>query len=220
MFMRSFLSVLALVAIASLASAGVRVVDGDTIEVDGTMVRVHGIDAPEYGQSCSRANGKKWPCGREATAAMAHLVEGKDLLCDEIVTDKYGRSIATCHANGQDIGRELVRTGNAWAFVRFSDAYVSDEAAAQRDQIGIWQGPAIPPWEYRSHAWVRAEDKLPADAPDGCVIKGNISQHGMIYHTPWSPWYSRTKISPHKGERWFCDEAEAVAAGWRAPYWW
>jgi hypothetical protein len=50
----------------------------------------------------------------------------------------------------------------------------------------------------------------------GCPIKGNINDEGEhIYHTPWSPWYSRTKINETKGERWFCDEAEAMAAGWR-----
>ncbi len=50
-----------------------------------------------------------------------------------------------------------------------------------------------------------------------CPIKGNISKTGeRIYHTPWSPWYSRTKINEATGERWFCDESEAAAAGWRA----
>ena len=48
-------------------------------------------------------------------------------------------------------------------------------------------------------------------------IKGNVARDGeRIYHTPWSPWYGRTKISEGKGERWFCDEGAAQAAGWRA----
>ena len=51
-----------------------------------------------------------------------------------------------------------------------------------------------------------------------CVIKGNINSRGeRIYHTPSSPWYSQTRISPLRGERWFCSEEEARAAGWRAP---
>jgi hypothetical protein len=57
-------------------------------------------------------------------------------------------------------------------------------------------------------------------APDpNCPIKGNINSKGeRIYHTPWgSRNYDRTKINTAKGERWFCNEAEAVAAGWRAP---
>ena len=51
-----------------------------------------------------------------------------------------------------------------------------------------------------------------------CLIKGNINRHGeRIYHVPGSRWYARTKISPGKGERWFCSEKEAIAAGWRPP---
>ena len=83
--------------------------------------------------------------------------------------------------------------------------------AAQAEKRGIWQGPAQPAWEFRTQKWSVASKR----APEGCPIKGNISDNGRIYHTPWSKWYARTKINTAKGERWFCDEAEAIAAGWR-----
>jgi endonuclease YncB( thermonuclease family) len=57
----------------------------------------------------------------------------------------------------------------------------------------------------------------PSAPPTGCLIKGNISQSGKIYHVPDSPSYDQTKIDESKGERWFCTETEARAAGWRAP---
>jgi hypothetical protein len=50
-----------------------------------------------------------------------------------------------------------------------------------------------------------------------CLIKGNISDSGRIYHVPGSAWYERTEINESRGERWFCTEAEAQAAGWRPP---
>ena len=53
--------------------------------------------------------------------------------------------------------------------------------------------------------------------PGRCLIKGNISQNGRIYHVPGSASYDVTKIDESAGERWFCSEAEALAAGWRAP---
>ena len=59
--------------------------------------------------------------------------------------------------------------------------------------------------------WAAAEQQ----APEGCAIKGNVTKHGSIYHMPWSPWYAQIKIEPDKGKRWFCTEAEALAAGWR-----
>jgi hypothetical protein len=70
------------------------------------------------------------------------------------------------------------------------------------------------PWDFRADRWERAAAASPRP---GCPIKGNIADdEEHIYHTPWSPWYSRTKIDEGKGERWFCDEAEAIEAGWRA----
>lgn len=51
-----------------------------------------------------------------------------------------------------------------------------------------------------------------------CLIKGNISSKGAkIYHLPGSSSYNSTKIDTKAGERWFCTEAEALAAGWHAP---
>ena len=106
----------------------------------------------------------------------------------------------------------MVRQGWAWAFVRYSTSYVPEEAAAKAEGLGIWQGEAMPAWEFRSRRWATAE---PA-APQGCAIKGNITKHGRIYHMPWSPWYAQIRMEAgDKGKRWFCTEAEAVAAGWR-----
>ena len=89
----------------------------------------------------------------------------------------------------------------------------AEEAEAREAGRGIWQTRSQPAWDYRADRWSRAA----AAAPNGCPIKGNINRKGTrIYHTPWSASYARTRIDVAKGERWFCDEAEAQAAGWRA----
>ncbi|MDA9019773.1 thermonuclease family protein [Flavimaricola sp.] len=191
-----------------------RVVDGDTIEVGDTIFRINGIDAPEYGQKCG-APSSLWPCGRYALTHMAELVEGHEVRCEGIEPDDYGRIVGTCYVGDLDIGSEIVRQGLAWAFVRYSTVYVEVENEARQLGRNIWSGPAQPAWEYRAARWEVEQQQ----APDGCPIKGNISENGMIYHPPWSPWYTRTKIDTASGERWFCSEAEAVAAGWRAPRW-
>jgi len=69
-----------------------------------------------------------------------------------------------------------------------------------------------PPWEYRKDRWERAKEQSPND----CPIKGNISNDEKIYHTPWSRNYCQTKINAENGKKWFCDEAVAIAAGWRS----
>ena len=201
---------LALMPVPAAAQATAVVIDGDTLEQDGVTYRIHGIDAPEYGQKCGKS-----PCGKLAVEAMAVLAEGKRLICEALEQDSYGRTIAKCLVDGVDVGAAMVRLGQAWAFTRFSEDYVPEETLARAEDIGIWQGDAEPPWEFRAKRWNAASE----EAPDGCPIKGNISQNGKIYHPPWSPWYSRTKINTAKGERWFCDEGEAVQAGWRAPKW-
>ena len=206
---------LALILVGPASAETVRVIDGDTIEIGQTTHRLHGIDAPEYGQRCETKGSRTWACGKDAVAALEDLVLGRDVVCDDRGIDDYGRFISVCEANGQDVNAAMVETGFAWAFTRFSDDYAPEEAKARMAGVGIWQAPTMTAWDYRAQRWQVAEQ----EAPEGCPIKGNISDGGRIYHTPWSPWYSRTKLSVEKGERWFCSEAEALNAGWRAPRW-
>lgn len=193
-----------------------RVIDGDTLEVGSTKVRLFGIDAPEYGQKCSKRKSGVWPCGKEATQFLVELIGDQQVTCVSKGIDNYDRQIGVCSVGDLEINASMVSSGMAWAFVKYSTAYVSLEKDARKTGLGVWQAETETPWKYRSHRWGVAIQK----APEGCPIKGNISKKGeKIYHTPWSPWYKRTKISINKGERWFCDEAEAVAAGWRSPMW-
>lgn len=201
------------ILIAAPASAGVRVVDGDTLEVDGVMVRLNGIDAPETWQTCGGPDGE-WRCGDVAADRLAELTAGREVTCAGDRNDGYGRLIATCRIGGEDIGAAMVRAGLAWAFVRYDDVYLPEERAARAEGRGVWSGPALPAWEVRAERWRAAEGA----APGQCPIKGNISRGGRIYHTPWSRHYDRTRIDTSRGERWFCTEAEALAAGWRAPF--
>ena len=155
------------------------------------------------------------------TAAIA--LEPSDLTLliqlEQLFADWHGGRLSNADGAGDLARREtamrLVAEGLAWAFVRYSDAYVSEEASARAASRGIWQARTEPPWEYREARWDRAAERSPRP---GCPIKGNISVPSgeRIYHTPWSANYERTVIDESKGERWFCDEAEAIAAGWRA----
>jgi len=194
-----------------------RVIDGDTIDISGTRIRLEGIDAPEAGQTCTSAQGQPWDCGTQATRLMLEMTRGRDVECRSHGLDRYGRLLATCFVAGHDINAAMVRFGLAWAFVRYSKAYVGEEAAARQAHAGIWQGPAQPAWEYRAARWTSAAAAIPAaqSAPQGCAIKGNVSRAGLVYHMPWSPWYDKVSMDTDKGKRWFCTEAEAQAAGWR-----
>jgi endonuclease YncB( thermonuclease family) len=187
------------------------VIDGDTISIGAARIRLEGIDAPESGQTCKRKWIGSWPCGAVATEALTRIVENRTVSCEPRGLDKYGRTLAVCFVDGRDINAQMVRQGHAWAFVRYSQSYVNEEALAKAESLGIWQGESQPAWDYRAQRWAAAEQK----APEGCAIKGNITKNGKIYHMPWSPWYAQIKIETDKGKRWFCTGAEALAAGWR-----
>jgi endonuclease YncB( thermonuclease family) len=196
-----------------------RVVAGDTLEVAGQRVRLYGIDAPESKQSCIR-EGQRWPSGKESTRYLASLVGSGEVTCAGRDKDQYGRIAAVCSVEGTNLNAAMVAAGLALAYTRYSCDYESIEREAKEKSAGIWAGQFVEPWEWRKGTRLEAETvRTPAPAPArDCKIKGNISSKGKrIYHVPGSRWYNRTKIDESKGERWFCSEEEAQAAGWRAP---
>jgi endonuclease YncB( thermonuclease family) len=207
---------LGLVASASCAelAGSARLIDGDTIEVGGQIVRLHGIDAPETGQTCTDAAGAEWLCGEEAGAALGRLIAGQSVTCEGDVRDAYGRLIAVCRTPQGELNRRMVLDGMAVPFTRFSDDYLAEGIDARKAGRGLHAGPFRLPEEFRAAAWQSGTPDCPAD----CPIKGNISDRGRIYHVPWSRHYGRTRIDAARGERCFCTEAEALGAGWRAPY--
>ena len=137
-------------------------------------------------------------------------MQGATLRCTPRDTDEYGRSVSVCKNGNTDINAEMVRAGLALAYRRYSNDYVDEETEAKSARRGLWAGEFTPPWDWRRESRAETTQK------SGCVIKGNINQSGeRIYHLPGSDAYDRTKIDPRSGERWFCSEAEARAAGWR-----
>lgn len=158
------------------ASAGTKVVDGDTLEINGRKVRLHGIDAPEAGQSCKKAGGGMWPCGKKAIEALKALTAVDYVTCDDRGADRYDRTIGVCSVDGKIINAMMVSEGLAWAFRKYSMDYVVLEDNARERRFGVWQAETETPWDYRSHKW----DVAKQQTPDGCPIKGNISKQGNI----------------------------------------
>jgi endonuclease YncB( thermonuclease family) len=193
----------------------VQVTDGDSLILGGTKMRLTGIDAPELQQTCGTANGKRWPCGQQAKAALQALVSSDPaMVCVGSSHDRYGRLLVTCHGEFGDLGHAMVSQGMAWAYRKYSLDHVGAEGDAQRRGIGIWQGDTQRPDAFRAAQTDTPAQTDPSDLQT-CRIKGNISGKDRIYHLPGQAFYAQTRISAARGERWFCSEAEARAAGWR-----
>ncbi|MDN5874858.1 MAG: thermonuclease family protein, partial [Sinobacteraceae bacterium] len=172
-----------------------RLVDGDTIEIAGQSVRLHGIDAPESSQHCLDVDGNLFSCGGLAADTLGRMIAGRKVVCTGDERDRYGRLIAVCRVGGVDLNARMVRLGLAVAYVKYSDDYLPHEVEAAEAHRGLWAGTFQPPAEYRAARRQARSVAPPATAPEGCRIKGNISGNGRIYHMPGSLWYGRTRIS-------------------------
>ncbi|WP_311274074.1 thermonuclease family protein [Methylobacterium sp. WCS2018Hpa-22] len=227
----AFVLAIAPAAAAEPVTGRASVIDGDTLDIGSTRIRLHGIDAPESAQLCRDKAGKPFRCGQAAALALADRIGTTPVSCLPRDTDKYGRTVAVCRKGVEDLNGWLVAQGYAVAYRRYSQDYVSAESTAKADKLGIWAGAFTTPGDWRKGERVMSMGFAAPGGPDGpipssqptatagaCAIKGNISRQGeKVFHVPGSRDYDRTRISVKDGERIFCTEDDARAAGWRAP---
>lgn len=126
-----------------------RAIDGDSLKVGATEVRLSGIDAPEYKQTC-RVGLSNWSCGADAAAALRGMVDGRQLRCLPRDRDVYGRTVATCTLNGVDVAETVVRRGPAIVLENGSALYRQTEAQSKAARAGIWASDFQPPAAYRA----------------------------------------------------------------------
>ncbi len=198
----------------------IRVVDGDTIEIEsGEKVRYIGIDTPETVDPR-----KPVQCfGVEASKKNKELVEGKMVRLEKDITDrdKYNRLLRYIYVGDTFINLELVKQGFAYSYsyppdIKYQDQIVKVQEEAREAKRGLWGACSADP-RVNSSATPSIAPVSAAQGSNGtCVIKGNISALGeKIYHLPGCGSYAKTQIDESRGEKWFCNEAEAQAAGWR-----
>lgn len=196
------------------------VIDGDTIEIHGERIRFNGIDAPESSQTCLDVSTIEYRCGARSADALAEFLSlSVPTSCQFIERDRYGRFVGTCvRADGADVNEWMVRNGYALDWPRYSgDAYSNAQDAARAARRGMWEGSFDAPWDWRHGQRAATTPTLATSQSDrDCPIKGNInSKSDRIYHSPGQRDYGKTQIDESKGERWFCSDDEARAAGWR-----
>ena len=147
LFTLIFLFLLSSVASADLSGTAL-IVDGDTITISGTKIRLNGIDTPEKNQSCRKA-GVTWRCGYEATETLRRWTHTKEVRCIGDEKDRYGRLIADCFVDGYNVNARLVYEGLALAYRKYSKQYVPEEDKARAAKRGMWAGEFVAPWDWR-----------------------------------------------------------------------
>ena len=127
-----------------------RVVDGDSIVVNGIELRLEGIDAPESRQTSIDARGRPYPQGKQATRYLRTLVRSGPVHCEMHGPDRYGRTLATVFtSDGKNVNAEMVRAGQAIAYTKYSRRYVKEEQEAKRYRRGMHSGTWITPRAWR-----------------------------------------------------------------------
>jgi endonuclease YncB( thermonuclease family) len=198
-----------------------RVIDGDTLQVDGQTIQLYGIDAPELGQLC-RSDENKWPCGVEAALALRKLLTVGDqkLQCSPWgggapKTTADGALIEVCQVGQEDLTEVMLRNGYGVATPGSFPDYAEAQKAAKEASLGIWHSKFQLP-----SAWRAANDDSgdPKGPLRDCNVKGVIDARGeRYYYVPTDPSYEQIKIDRQRGERLFCSDEAARLAGWIRP---
>jgi endonuclease YncB( thermonuclease family) len=128
----------------------VSIVDGDTLEIHGTRIRLWGIDAPESSQLCRGEDSLQYRCGAKAANDLSAFIARRPISCIPISLDQYGRTVATCSVAGVDLGEWLVRSGLARDWPQYSKGkHDAIQREAEHAGRGIWAGSYVEPWLYR-----------------------------------------------------------------------
>ena len=129
-------------------SQELRVVDGDTIHLNGEKIRFTGIDTPELKQTCIK-EGVIDPCGLTAKKILIDKISDNEVECNSEGKDRYKRTLAECFVNNESLSSYLVRSGYAFAYRRYSKKFIKDEDYAKVNYIGLWSMEFDYPWDYR-----------------------------------------------------------------------
>ena len=131
-------------------SQDLRVVDGDTIHLNGEKIRFTGIDTPELKQTCIK-EGVINPCGVIAKEILIKKINNNKVKCISEGKDQYKRTLAECFVNDESLSSYLVRSGYAFAYRKYSKKFIPDENYAKTNKIGMWSMEFDYPWEYRNN---------------------------------------------------------------------
>ena len=125
-----------------------RVVDGDTIVLNGEKIRFSGIDTPELKQTCMKDDEKIF-CGETAKILLIKKIGNKTPECISEGKDAYKRTLAECFVKGESLSVFLVRSGYAFAYRKYSDKFIKDEEFAKENKLGMWAMTFQYPWVFR-----------------------------------------------------------------------
>ena len=149
-FLISIFLLVFLLTINDIKSQELKVVDGDTIHLNGEKIRFTGIDTPELKQTCIKQGIKDY-CGITAKKILVDKIGNRIVECISQGKDQYKRTLAECFVNNESLSSYLVRSGYAFAYRKYSKKFIEDENYAKINQLGMWSMKFDYPWDFRKN---------------------------------------------------------------------
>lgn len=201
--------------LAAEPAGHVSVIDGDTLQVNGRIIQLFGIDAPELGQSCFH-DGSWYQCGLTAAFELQKLIELENTMLTCAPPPQPALpSTEVCQVGHMDVATVLLEGGYAFALPTAGPEYLAAQTTARQGRLGVWHTEQVSPAEWR------AGERLPGEAAaekGNCPVKGTVAADGRrLYYVPTDPGYDSIAVHPTHGGRRFCSDEQARAAGWRRP---
>jgi len=147
-FLTNIFLLVVLLIFNPVKSQELKIVDGDTIYLNGEKIRFTGIDTPELKQTCIKDDAKD-SCGITAKQILIDKIGDNTVECISEGKDQYKRTLAECFVNNESLSCYLVRSGYAFAYRKYSKKFIPDENYAKANQIGMWNMEFEYPWNYR-----------------------------------------------------------------------
>jgi len=197
---------------AETGAQSVSVIDGDTVQVDETVIQLFGIDAPELGQMC-RHDGNWFHCGLDAAFELNKLIglEEAPLHCMS-PKGKTGHGSQVCLVGHIDLAHVLLSSGYVIATPEAGADYREAESSARSAGLGLWHSEFVRPMDWRAGRRLSAESERAADA---CPIKAIVSRNGeRHYYVPTDKIYDTVEPDLTNQDRRFCSDEAARLAGW------
>ena len=126
----------------------IKIVDGDTIYLNGEKIRFSGIDTPELKQTCLY-NEEVVNCGITAKKLLINIIGDNEVKCISEGKDRYKRTLAECFVNKLSLSSYLVKKGYAFAYRKYSQKFIKDEDYARINRLGMWSMKFEYPWDFR-----------------------------------------------------------------------
>ena len=147
-FLISIFLLVFLLTINDIKSQEIKIVDGDTIHLNGEKIRFSGIDTPELKQTCFKDDVKNL-CGVKAKQILINKIGNNTVECISEGRDQYKRILAECFVNNESLSSYLVRSGYAFAYRKYSKKFIKDEEFAKTNKLGLWKSKFEYPWDVR-----------------------------------------------------------------------